>query len=419
MAIRQYIGARYVPKFMGTYDPTQIYEALDVVDNGLGTSYISKVPTPAGTPLTDTTHWAIYGASSGAIINLQNQINANSADIQSLNNEIDDIVNEVRRVVVVGDSYMLHGTKPWHLVMKELLDVANDDFFAYGEGGAGFVHVGNGGHTFETLLSANISNITDKDSITDIFIGGGTNDFYYFTIASDLRTAINSMVTYCKGQFTNARIWIVFNGYVTNMSDLMFTHYQLVKYIYCTQLSHKVRGIMANLPMLIGGNREDSQHPNDTGSLIMGRIIYNALFASVTPIFGEQTQTISQPSTGDTLAGSHSIKLTLLGNSMSLIINDFTLSGTAIRIRRNNPIEIGTYSIDDLQVIPDDYNDYIGTIYALNGSATEAIRVRFSFTLSGSTVTISAIPIIDAGIDYNTTSITALANRFFLSTDLI
>ena len=70
----QYVGSRYVPKFMGAYDATQAYEALCVVDNGLGTSYISKKPTPAGTVLTDTTYWAVYGASSGAIINLQNQI---------------------------------------------------------------------------------------------------------------------------------------------------------------------------------------------------------------------------------------------------------------------------------------------------------------------------------------------------------
>lgn len=73
--MRQYIGARYVPKFMGTYDNTQVYEALSVVDNGMGTSYIAKIPTPANTPLTDTAYWAIYGASSGAIISLQDQIN--------------------------------------------------------------------------------------------------------------------------------------------------------------------------------------------------------------------------------------------------------------------------------------------------------------------------------------------------------
>ena len=72
--IIQYIGARYVPKFMGEYNPSQEYEALSVVDNGLGTSYISKIPTPAGTSLTNTDYWHLYGSSSGAIINLQNQI---------------------------------------------------------------------------------------------------------------------------------------------------------------------------------------------------------------------------------------------------------------------------------------------------------------------------------------------------------
>ena len=70
----KYVGSRYVPKFMGTYDATQIYEALCVVDNGLGTSYISQKIVPAGTPLTNTSYWAVYGASSGAIINLQDQI---------------------------------------------------------------------------------------------------------------------------------------------------------------------------------------------------------------------------------------------------------------------------------------------------------------------------------------------------------
>ena len=72
--ILQYIGARYVPKFMGTWSNTTVYEALSVVDDGLGTSYISGIPVPAGTPLTNTDYWHLYGATSGAIINLQNQI---------------------------------------------------------------------------------------------------------------------------------------------------------------------------------------------------------------------------------------------------------------------------------------------------------------------------------------------------------
>lgn len=72
--VREYIGARYVPKFMGLFDITQDYEALSVVDNGQGTSYISKIPTPAGTPLTDGVYWTVYGSTNGAIINLQDQI---------------------------------------------------------------------------------------------------------------------------------------------------------------------------------------------------------------------------------------------------------------------------------------------------------------------------------------------------------
>lgn len=74
--MRRYVGARYMPKFMGEYNPTTAYEALSVVDNGQGTSYISNKPVPAGTPLTNTLYWVIYGTTSGAILNLQEQIDA-------------------------------------------------------------------------------------------------------------------------------------------------------------------------------------------------------------------------------------------------------------------------------------------------------------------------------------------------------
>ena len=95
--MRQYIGARYMPKFMGTYDATTAYEALSVVDNGLGTSYISNKPVPAGTPLTDGDYWMIYGASSGAILDLQDRMTDVETDLQyqyTLHN---------RKYVLIGD----------------------------------------------------------------------------------------------------------------------------------------------------------------------------------------------------------------------------------------------------------------------------------------------------------------------------
>ena len=84
MAVRTYIGARYVPRFLGTYDATTIYDALDVVDNGMGTSYIAKKTVPAGTPLTDSDYWAIYGSTSAAILALQSRMDDAENDIDAL-----------------------------------------------------------------------------------------------------------------------------------------------------------------------------------------------------------------------------------------------------------------------------------------------------------------------------------------------
>ena len=84
MATQKYIGARYMPKFMGTYDATTAYEALSVVDNGSGTTYVANKPVPAGTALNNTEYWSVYGASSGAILDLQNRMSTAEQDIIDL-----------------------------------------------------------------------------------------------------------------------------------------------------------------------------------------------------------------------------------------------------------------------------------------------------------------------------------------------
>ena len=90
--MRQYIGARYMPKFMGEHSLTTEYEVLSVVDNGQGTSYISNKPTPAGTPLTNGDYWTVYGASSGAVLDLQNRMQTVEGDIA----DFADVVNTKR-----------------------------------------------------------------------------------------------------------------------------------------------------------------------------------------------------------------------------------------------------------------------------------------------------------------------------------
>ena len=177
----QYIGARYVPRFMGTHDVTQTYETLDVVDNGLGTSYISKIPTPAGTPLTDTTHWAIYGATSGAIINLQNQIgsldNLHTTDkdclVDAINENSDKIkkIPTKRTVILCGDSYVqgVGGSTTFEAVIEGL---TNWDVRSYYSGGCGYIRVNSSGYKMIDVVNMAVNDLSsdDKEIVTDVVL---------------------------------------------------------------------------------------------------------------------------------------------------------------------------------------------------------------------------------------------------------
>lgn len=218
--MRQYIGARYVPKFMGTYDATQIYEALCVVDNGMGTSYISKIPTPAGTPLTDTAYWALYGASSGAIVNLQNQIdNINNNVIPPITSDIATIKAQIplaakntaanTHILIIADSYGDEATEFPMLIknmniFKEVDIVAGGGWGFTGKDGAGS---GTTGPTLEwkTHLT-NFVGAHTADELADIdkvYIIGGFND-HYATASGTVETYMSAFFTYAKANLPNA-----------------------------------------------------------------------------------------------------------------------------------------------------------------------------------------------------------------------
>lgn len=195
MAIRQYVGARYIPRFIGTYDPTQIYDALDVVDNGSGTSYIARKTVPAGTPLTDSDHWFIYGASSGAILQLQSDVAALQNDMASLQAVLG------HRMIVISDSYATRTNgagKTFNDIIEEKLGFASGDFYEAHANGALF-----GGGSFLSLL--NTLSPTDPDTITDIVVIGGANDATLNDAAQTL-AAIQTFCVTAKTNYPNARV---------------------------------------------------------------------------------------------------------------------------------------------------------------------------------------------------------------------
>lgn len=202
MAVRQYIGARYVPRFTGLFDITQSYEALDVVDNGTGTSYIAKIPTPAGTPLTDTDHWFLYGSTSGAIVNLQQQINdmkdgtvpgslqdqidTNTSDITALATTTKKKSPSEQHILIFGDSFSDDDPTDFAYIIRDSgifkqvdLSVGGGRGFTGKEGAPGS---GTTGVTLEwlTYLKNYVNSHTQEeiDNVDAVYIIGGFNDHY-------------------------------------------------------------------------------------------------------------------------------------------------------------------------------------------------------------------------------------------------
>lgn len=279
--MRQYIGARYVPKFMGTYDATQSYEALCVVDNGMGTSYISTIPTPAGTPLTDTTHWAIYGASSGAIINLQNQINAidttigdsSSGMIKDINdldasvNTIETRLNMPRKFLLIGDSYMrgVDGDDNQSTVTGGGWgDRFKAKYETYGmtvdilPSGSGF-NVASPSITWNNAINTYTSGMSadDLNSYTDVCIIGGWNDLW---VTTGLDSAVLTTINNIRSKFKKANILLAPMTVQPSQGVTLLTYYRYAQK-YGVDVNTKLINVLAQKDL----TGLDGIHPTANG----------------------------------------------------------------------------------------------------------------------------------------------------------
>ncbi len=80
MTVREYIGARYVPLFMGEWDITNSYEPLSIVQYQ-GNSYTSRQAVPSNIQITDEIYWAQTG-------NYNAQVEAYRQEVYTFSNRI-------------------------------------------------------------------------------------------------------------------------------------------------------------------------------------------------------------------------------------------------------------------------------------------------------------------------------------------
>ena len=239
--VRQYVGARYVPKFA---DPTAwtsgtSYEAMTIVTYN-NSSYTSKIPVPAtvGNPADNPDYWALTGNYNAQVeqyrqeaektgedlaketqdrksadTNLRDQItdettNRENADT-TITNNINTLSTTIHKPVVlcVGDSYGrgYHGTEdvnnswPHYLGVYSGCTIKNYCISgACAEQGATNAYYG------QELLNAKNDGV-----IPDIIVlSGGTNEYK----CTNLTAALNNFINKCHEYFPNAKLFIDWNS---------------------------------------------------------------------------------------------------------------------------------------------------------------------------------------------------------------
>lgn len=393
----QYIGARYVPRFMGTYDATQTYEALDVVDNGLGTSYISKIPTPAGTPLTDTTHWAIYGASSGAIINLQNQIgdltNLTTTDQDSLVDAINEVDANVktlanRSLLIIGNSYVGYGA----------VDGFKNRFthnYSFGGSGTGFLPYTGHSDTFESQLATAIASTTfDNDIITDIIFVSAMGDTRAYneaplTFEASINTAFASINTLISNNFPNCKrilITLAEAWDVTHFTDNVFANMFRVNKIFkkaCNKINFEYLGWSGFQNLFVSSAvQADHYHPSTAGAALINNFINAAYDGHVEYVPKESSLATNVNYTTPTQA-TGGAKLSYTPDSVVLNIRGITCgSGESIALANGDAfIDTSAWTLPAPPPFQD--QNLVCPCYDNNGSQINFLRLQLNISADG------------------------------------
>ena len=304
MAERQYIGARYVPKFFEnpvtgdtTWASGVIYEPLTIV-TWMNNSYTSKkrVPAGIGAPNIETDYWVATGLYNAQVDELRQNVELLNAKFPIESDSIDDDAVTIDKInkgitIIISDSY---GYQPalstsWVAILAKKLGIASDsDTFNYGTnivndnlitsiyGSRGFgtdslAHPA----TFKDQLTDAIALVENTDDIVRIIVCGGTNDMADYN-STKIINGINAFCTLANS-LKNAKTYC---GMIGNLLDDTYPtdNYQNVDYLYSLGDYIFMDGLEC-IQKLRSNMSADGQHPNTNGASMIGKAIYNILEA--------------------------------------------------------------------------------------------------------------------------------------------
>lgn len=299
MATRQYIGARYVPKFYENSDNTSewrsgvIYEPLTIVTYN-GNSYTSKKPVPAeiGNPSSNPTYWAPTGLYSAQVEEIRQRM-------EEIYSEVDDRLDDMQQdiddftqteVVWIGDSYTQANSlgddqdKRFATLVSQRLGLTEHN---YASGGSDFISGGSTGTNYIGQLNNAINEMTaeQKRATKYMFVMGTRNMPYNNPNAtlSNYYNAINHFFTTAHEAFPNTEL--VFVPMLWDSVPLIADYRKCLQ--WCEQCALSLTAPVTTffnaylwLMGRYGDILSDGVHPNVNGHNLIATHIYNLVKGS-------------------------------------------------------------------------------------------------------------------------------------------
>ncbi len=187
------------------------------------------------------------------------------------NGGFNEILSEshARRIVFIGDSYGQGWTPdgtftPWCELVKNFMGLSSEDWYNSSMGGAGFGQdSGQGLRYVPNLVQQAYENINNPETVTDVVVGLGYNDYLYSENTSRIQTGITTACTKIRTCFPNSRIHIFGIGFTTNKT----TQFALSK-VYVAYDETSADFQFSNLSKALANTNyfsSDGIHPLQTG----------------------------------------------------------------------------------------------------------------------------------------------------------
>lgn len=301
MATRQYIGARYVPKFYENSDNTSewrsgvIYEPLTIVTYN-GNSYTSKKPVAAevGNPSSNPTYWAATGLYNAQVEEVRERMEEINDDLNDRIDEIQGDIDEMEQTecVWIGDSYTQANSlgddqnKRFATLVSQRLGLTEHN---YATGGSDFISGGPTGTNYIGQLNNAINEMTDaqKRATKYLFVMGTRNMPYNNPNAtlSDYYNAMNTFFNAAHTAFPYTEL--IFVPMLWDAQPFIASYRTCLQ--WCEQcalsLAAPVTSYFKAYLWLMGryGDLIDGTHPNVSGHALIATHIYNLVKGNELP----------------------------------------------------------------------------------------------------------------------------------------